>query len=248
MENVKTTVSGAWDAVSTNVGSAMTTISGAAKEGWEGIKTTAGTAMQGVLTSVTGIWNSIIQSVGGAMTNVYNAVSQGFQNVIKFFTSLPQLALNWGRDMIQGFINGIVGMFNSLVSTISDVANSIASFLHFSAPDEGPLANYESWMPDFMGGLAKGIEKSRGLVRSAVGDVAEDLLLSPSVTAAGAMAEAPGANDQSSTLIAMLSEYLPYLPQLANMSMVTDTGALVGQLAPQMNQRLGVIAMRQKRQ
>jgi hypothetical protein len=62
------------------------------------------------------------------------------------------------------------------------------------------------------------------------------------------MSEAPGANDQSSTLIAMLSEYLPYLPQLANMSMVTDTGALVGQLAPQMDQRLGVIAMRQRRQ
>ena len=31
-------------------------------------------------------------------------------------------------------------------------------------PDEGPLTDYESWMPDFMGGLADGIEKSRGLV------------------------------------------------------------------------------------
>ena len=46
----------------------------------------------------------------------------------------------------------------------------------------------------------------------------------------------------------MLAEYLPYLPQMANMQMVTDTGALVGQLAPQMDEQLGVIAMRQRRQ
>ena len=44
------------------------------------------------------------------------------------------------------------------------MAETIKSYLHFSVPDEGPLTDYESWMPDFMGGLADGIEKSRGLV------------------------------------------------------------------------------------
>mgnify|MGYP007014227163 FL=1 len=34
-------------------------------------------------------------------------------------------------------------------------------------------------MPDFMGGLAKGIEKSRGLVRKAVDSVAADMVVSP---------------------------------------------------------------------
>lgn len=34
---------------------------------------------------------------------------------------------------------------------------------------EGPLTDFESWMPDFMGGLAEGIEKSRGLVKDAGG-------------------------------------------------------------------------------
>ena len=49
-------------------------------------------------------------------------------------------------------------------------------------------------------------------------------------------------------LLSMLSQYLPYLPQIANLQVVTDTGALVGQLAPQMDQRLGVISYRQRRQ
>ena len=45
--------------------------------------------------------------------------------------------------------------------TVSGLADRIRSFLHFSAPDEGPLADYETWMPDFMKGLASGIEKNR---------------------------------------------------------------------------------------
>ena len=49
-------------------------------------------------------------------------------------------------------------------------------------------------------------------------------------------------------LMSILSQYLPYLPEIANMQLVTDTGALVGQLAPQMDQRLGVISYRQRRQ
>ena len=65
------------------------------------------------------------------------------------------------------------------MSAVSDVADKIRSFLHFSVPDEGPLTDYESWMPDFMGGLARGIERSRGLVRKAVEGVAGDMVVSP---------------------------------------------------------------------
>ncbi len=54
--------------------------------------------------------------------------------------------------------------------------------LHFSVPDEGPLTDYESWMPDFMGGLAKGIEKSRSMIQNAVKDVASDMITNPDVS------------------------------------------------------------------
>ena len=82
------------------------------------------------------------------------------------------------------------------MSAVSDVADKIRSFLHFSVPDEGPLTDYESWMPDFMGGLARGIERSRGLVRKAVEGVAGDMVVSPkladmqAVQAQGASLEA----------------------------------------------------------
>ena len=50
-------------------------------------------------------------------------------------------------------------------------------FLHFSVPDKGPLTDYESWMPDFMKGLADGIDKSKKYVEKAVGGVAKAMQL-----------------------------------------------------------------------
>jgi hypothetical protein len=52
----------------------------------------------------------------------------------------------------------------------------------------------------------------------------------------------------TATLVSMLAEYLPYLPRLANLRVVTDTGALVGELAPKMDERLGLLVTRQRRQ
>ena len=71
-------------------------------------------------------------------------------------------------------------MIQSVINTVSGLADRIRSFLHFSAPDEGPLRimNLDA---DFMKGLASGIEKNRNLVEKAVRDVASDMVISPKV-------------------------------------------------------------------
>lgn len=68
---------------------------------------------------------------------------------------------------------------------VNSVAQKIRSVLHFSVPDEGPLVDYESWMPGFMAGLAKGIEQSRSLVQKGIGNTAADMVISPKVATAG---------------------------------------------------------------
>ena len=73
-------------------------------------------------------------------------------------------------------------------------------------PDEGPLTEYESWMPDFMSGLANGIEKSKGMVKDAVSGLAADMVVNPQVNA-GQMAMAGGGTvtsaDMSSFVLAI---------------------------------------------
>ena len=63
-------------------------------------------------------------------------------------------------------------------------------------PDEGPLTDFEEWMPDFMSGLAKGIENGRGMIEKAVSGIAADMVINPKagdLQLAGAGAEAGNA-------------------------------------------------------
>ena len=45
--------------------------------------------------------------------------------------------------------------------------------------------DYESWMPDFMKGLAKGIEDSKNMVAKAMEGVASDMVLNPAAAISG---------------------------------------------------------------
>ncbi len=62
--------------------------------------------------------------------------------------------------MIQGFINGIKNMIGNIGNAVKGVGDKIKSFLHFSRPDEGPLRDYETWMPDMIKGLSKTLNAS----------------------------------------------------------------------------------------
>lgn len=89
-----------------------------------------------------------------------NAASGLVNNIIGKIRSLPSQLYNWGVDMVKGIANGIRNAIHHVTSAVSDVANKIKSFLHFSRPDEGPLAEYESWMPDMVEGLSDSLRKA----------------------------------------------------------------------------------------
>ena len=76
---------------------------------------------------------------------------------LDYIKSLPGQALQWGKDLISGFIDGIIGNIGNLINSVKNVAATIASYLHFSRPDIGPLRDYETWMPDMMQGMASSL-------------------------------------------------------------------------------------------
>lgn len=89
-----------------------------------------------------------------------NAASGLVNNIIGKIRSLPGQLYNWGVDMVHGIANGIRSAIHKVTSAVSDLAKKIKSFLHFSRPDEGPLAEYESWMPDMVDGLSDSLRKA----------------------------------------------------------------------------------------
>ena len=135
--------------------------------------------MTTIKNAVSNAFNNILSGIKNAMSNIFNAVKNGFANVKDHITGLASQAFNWGKDMVMGIVNGIKSCIGAVGNAVSSVADKIRSFLHFSVPDEGPLTDYESWMPDFMKGLAKGIEHSRGMIKSAIKNVSADMVVSP---------------------------------------------------------------------
>ena len=106
-----------------------------------GIQTGAGA----VVDAITGI----VDAIGGAISGIWNA------------------AVSWGRDMIDGMVSGIEGGLSALGGAASKAAGTVAKFLHFSRPDDGPLKDYETWMPDMVMGLTSTLNASRPMLATA---------------------------------------------------------------------------------
>ena len=177
---IKTVITTVWNAIKSAVTSVVNAIKNVISTVWNGIKNTVSTVVNGIKNTVSTVFNNIKSSISGTMGNIVSVIKNGFNQAISFITSLPSKALQWGKDMIMGIVNGIKSCIGAVGDAVSSVANKIKSFLHFSVPDEGPLTDYESWMPDFMKGLAKGIEDSKSMVAKAMDGVAADMVLNPS--------------------------------------------------------------------
>ena len=187
---IRQVVTSAASGLKQGVETVLSALSQFAAQIWSAMKQTASSVWNGIKITVVNIASTLreaavtafqrmVSGISSALSGLYPVVSNGFSSAIRFITGLPGQAFQWGKDFIQGLINGISSMIQSVINTVSGLADRIRSFLHFSAPDEGPLADYETWMPDFMKGLASGIEKNRNLVEKAVRDVASDMVLSP---------------------------------------------------------------------
>jgi hypothetical protein len=102
-----------------------------------------------------GEFSSVAKSIG-------DKIVHGFDSAVSFIKSLPTKALQWGKDFIAGLANGIKGAIGTVEDAVSTVAQKIRSFLHFSKPDEGPLADADQYGKDFMALLAQTIKDHSG--------------------------------------------------------------------------------------
>ncbi|KJF38526.1 hypothetical protein TQ39_17545 [Ruthenibacterium lactatiformans] len=110
--------------------------------------------------------------ISNTVRNIKDAIVNGFQAAVDFITSLPGKAVQWGRDFIQGLVDGIISMASRVVDAVKGIANTITSWLHFSRPDVGPLRDYETWMPDMVQGMAEGVRANAYKLENAVASMA----------------------------------------------------------------------------
>lgn len=163
-EDFRNALIGIWESIKTAINNANVVIDAFIQGFIQGIKD----MYTNVKNTFVNLWHSIANTVG----NIKDSIVNGFTSAIDFIKSLPAKAIEWGKDFINGLIKGITSKINALVDSVKGIGEKIRSFLHFSRPDEGPLRDYESWMPDMIDGMAAGIRKNAYKLENAVAGMA----------------------------------------------------------------------------
>lgn len=192
-EAVRQKITAAWEKVKSFLLTAWNTIKSVCSAVWGGIKNffnqhgeqiksglTAAwnvikTVLLGVWNAITTAFTNILTSITGTIGNIKDAIVNGLTAAIDWIKGLPAQALQWGRDIIMGIVDGIKGAIGAVGDAVKGVADKIKGFLGFSEPDEGPLSDFHTYMPDMIDLMAKGIQAGKKKVEGAVGALAEGM-------------------------------------------------------------------------
>lgn len=194
---------GAWTATINWLVGAWNNVVGFAKNLWNQVSTAIRIGFFAAIAFVQSIWNSI----ASFFTNAWNTYIAGplhtlWQNVSSVFSSAWSTyiagpigslwntlsstvsgwatnAFDWGKNLIQGFINGIKNMAGAVGQTLGDVAHNIASFLGFHSPTEkGPGSTADQWAPNFVNMYTSGLEAGIPKIQAAMSKLAAPMEIS----------------------------------------------------------------------
>lgn len=135
---------------------------------WDTIKEKASQLWETIKTA----FDNMLEAVTTTMGNIKDAIVEGWEAAIDYIKDLPSKAISWGSDIINGMIDGIKSTMGGIGSAISGVAGTISSFIHFSEPDQGPLKDFHTFMPDMMEQMAAGITDNTWRVENAISGTA----------------------------------------------------------------------------
>lgn len=181
------------DDTATSVSASAKSILQAIKDTWANVLTTTRTA-----------WNGVKTAIANSISSAKTSVSTGISNMKSSFNAMSSIATSaykWGYDLSSQMARGIREAAPTVKAAADEVASNVRSVLHFSVPDTGPLADADTYMPDFMKLLAGGISRKKGEVLGELKGFAGDMQkLMASATADVSTAATSTINKNSSTV------------------------------------------------
>lgn len=177
----------------------------------------------------------LIEGIVKVFGKIVEVGAQLVDKVKSGFSQKVQDAKNWGRDIIQNFINGIKEKWENLKKTVSDVAQTVKSYLGFSEPEVGPLSNFHTYAPDMMQLFAKGIADNENVVADQLNKSLDFGNITGDLSANVNSGNGGGFENVLGRIEALLAQYLPQVQK----ELVLDTGALVGGTVAMYDSALG---------
>lgn len=179
IQNISSFITDVWNNILRTINTVLSTIFSTVSNIWSNIYSTISNLVSSLYNSVSTVFSNMLSTIGNIIGNISQTIQNGFSTAVNYIWDLIKSAYTWGSDLISGIVKGIRDKIGAVVDSVKSVAETIWSYLHFSVPEVGPLTDYESWMPDFVKGLSKGLENSRKTLKSSVLKLSNDLVLNP---------------------------------------------------------------------
>lgn len=120
---------------------------------------------------------NLLSGIKSTIGKIRDVIVQGFQDAIDWIKALPAQAVQWGADIIDGIVSGITSAVGKIGKAASNVASKIRSFLGFSEPEDGPLSDFHTYMPDMIDLMVKGIAAGKRKVSDALKGITGEMSL-----------------------------------------------------------------------
>jgi TP901 family phage tail tape measure protein len=170
---------------------------------WNQISTAIRIGFFAAIAFVVAIWNDISSHfvnawnlyIAGPLTSLWQTVSTFFSGIWNNYIAGPigslwtsisttiggwvDKAVEWGRNLIQGFVNGIISKANSVAGAVGGIAGQVLAFLGFHSPTkEGPGREADDWAPSFIDMFASGLESGIPKIQAAMSGLVAPVALS----------------------------------------------------------------------
>ena len=258
---IKTVITTVWNAIKTVVTNAINAVKNKVTSVFNAVKNTVTSIWNGIKSTISSVWNGIKSTVSSAVENVKSKVTSVFNSVKSTVTSVwngirdaIKKPIEKARDLVKNAIDKIKGFFNFKFTwpklslphfAISPSGWKIGDLLKGSIPKLS-IEWYAKAMnnpiimtrPTLFGMSGNGELMAGGEAGAEVVSGAKTLMAMIRGTVQN---EISGTEQRLETLISMLSKYMPELVMNSKKEIRLNSGILVGELASDMDYKLGEI-------
>lgn len=113
--------------------------------------------IQGLLEAIPQIWAEMPQIISAIV-----------DSLSELSDDLPDMAAQWGYDLITTFADSVRNALPNLISSVSEAASTVADYLHFSVPDKGPLSDFDKSGADMIDTFIDGMYSEKAQLQKAL--------------------------------------------------------------------------------
>lgn len=213
--------------------------------------------VNGIVNNLDKIILAAPQIIVSLITGIIGAIPELIAAVPRVIAAIADTIRNYdwggiGRNIVQGLKDGIAGMWDNIKDWFNEKVNSLVGgvkrILGIHSPSK-VFAGIGGFMAE---GLGEGFSDEFSAVKNDIegsmnfdaGTITADANISRNYTSGSYGAASTSGGGDSGRIVMLLEQYLP---MLANMKVIMDSGQVIGLLAPGMDEELAKINARKAR-